>query len=88
MSVINVARPAPERNPPRVAVGSVPSAIAIDPANRTIYITSAFGAAISILPERPVRTAGTTRTVIPAPGAAPSQRGEPGRSHRRRGSFP
>jgi YVTN family beta-propeller protein len=88
VSVINVARRVPERNPPRVAVGSIPRAIAIDPANRTIYITSAFGGTISILPERPVRTAGTTRTAIPAPGTAPSQRGEPGRSHRRRGPFP
>ena len=87
VSVINVARRVPERNPPRVAVGSLPEAIAIDPANRTIYITSAFGGRISILPERPVRTAGTTRTAFPAPGTAPSQRGEPGRSHRRRGSF-
>jgi DNA-binding beta-propeller fold protein YncE len=87
VSVINVARPVPELNPPRVAVGSLPEAIAIDPANRTIYITSAFGAAISILPERPVHTAGTTRTAIRAPGTAPSQRGEPGRSHRRRGRF-
>jgi YVTN family beta-propeller protein len=88
VSVINVARRVPERNPPRVAVGSIPRAIAIDPANRTIYITSAFGGTISILPERPVRTAGTTRTAIPASGTAPSQRGEPGRSHRRRGPFP
>jgi YVTN family beta-propeller protein len=88
VSVINVARRVPERNPPRVAVGSLPRAIAMDPANRTIYITSAFGGTISILPERPVRTAGTTRTAIPAPGTAPSQRGEPGRSHRRRGPFP
>ena len=88
VSVINVARRVPERNPPRVAVGSLPRAIAIDPANRTIYITSAFAGAISILPERPVRTAETARTAIPAPGTATSQRGEPGRSHRRRGRLP